>query len=88
MAEGRYHWSNCARQAQFIRIHYIGSVPWLILLLHPSLNTLFFALGVTALLVYVEVVKKMTVRAFFRSLLLRLTGRVKSTGNLARAIGR
>lgn len=88
MAQGRYHWSNCAHEARFVRIHYLGCLPWLILIVHASWNTLYFAVGVTALLLYIEVWKKMTLKAFFRSVIASVTGRVKTTVNLAREIGR
>ncbi len=82
MATGRYHWSNCALPARFFRINAAAALPWLIVILHPSWNTLWIALAVTAILIYIEMFKKMTVKAYMRSLNILLTGRVKSTKNL------
>jgi hypothetical protein len=86
MAEGRYHWSNCAYPAVFFKINGVASVPWLGVLLHPGWITFISALIVSAFLVYVEVVKKMTLRAFIWSLNLKFTGRVKATTNLVKEL--
>lgn len=88
MSEGRFHWSNCAPPAKFFKINAASSVPWLILLLHPSWWGLYLAVGVTVTLIYIEVVKKMTVIAFMRSISISLTGRVKSTANLLKEFAR
>lgn len=88
MSEGRFHWSNCAPPAKFFKINATASVPWLVLLLHPSWWGLYTAVGVTVVLVYIEVVKKMTVLAFVRSIGVALTGRVKATVNLLKEFAR
>lgn len=84
MSSGRYHWSNCASPARFFVINASASVPWLILLLHPSWVTLELALGMTGVLIYIEVIKKMTVVAFLRAIGVQLVGRQKSTMNLVK----
>jgi general stress protein CsbA len=88
MATGRYHWSNCAYPARFFKINATASLPWLGVVLHPSLTTFYVALVVTAILLYIEIVKKMTVTAFVRAINIWLTGRVKSTRNLIKEITR
>jgi len=82
MAVGRYHWSNCAYPAQFFKINAVASLPWLGVILHPSGLTFYSALLVTVLLIYIEIIEKMTVTAFIRSIGILFTGRVKSTKNL------
>lgn len=79
---GRFHWSNCAPPAQFFKINATASVPWLALVLHPGWVTFFGALVVTFILLYIEIVKKMTVSAFVRALNIWLTGRVKATASI------
>jgi hypothetical protein len=44
-------------------------------------------LATLSLLVWIEKIQKMTLQAFFRALNIVLTGRVKSTLNLFRAMG-
>lgn len=88
MATGRYHWSNCAPPAQFFKINAVASVPWLALVLHPGWTTFYVALVVTGVLLYVEIVKKMSVVAFLRAVNIALTGRVKSTMNLVKELAR
>ncbi len=83
---GRYHWSNCAPPARFFKINAVASLPWLGVILRPSWMTFYAALAVTAVLLYIEVVKKMTVTAFFRAVNVWLTGRVKSTKNLLKEL--
>lgn len=79
MSTGRYHWSNCALPAKFFIINAVASVPWLLLILFPAWGTLIFAVLLTAILVYIEVVMKMTLGAFVRAVTVFLTGRVKAT---------
>jgi len=88
MATGRYHWSNCAPPARFFKINAAASLPWLAVILHPSWMTFYVALVVTAILLYVEIVKKMSVTAFMRAINVWLTGRVKSTKNLIKELAR
>jgi hypothetical protein len=82
MATGRYHWSNCAHSAKFFKVNAMGSIPVLALILHPSWASLWFLIGLNALLVWVEIFKKMSVREYIRSINIKLTGRVKSSLNL------
>lgn len=82
MATGRYHWSNCAPPARFFGINAIASVPWLALVLHPGWTTFYAATVVTAALIYIEVVQKMSVIALVRAINVWVTGRVKSTKSL------
>ncbi|UXI68342.1 IcmT/TraK family protein [Tahibacter amnicola] len=84
MSQGRYHWSNCAVPARFVRIHAIGCLPWLLLLVRASWYTFYFAIALTAALIYIEIIKKMTLGAFFRSIVVTLTGRVRPTISLHR----
>lgn len=88
MATGRYHWSNGAYSARFFVINAIACVPVLALILHPSWFLLYIALGSTAVLVYIEKFMKMSMSAFFRSINIALTGRVKSSLNLIKEISR
>jgi len=88
MATGRYHWSNCAYPAQFFKINAAASLPWLGFILHPSWMTFYVAFVVTAILLYIEIVKKMSVTAFMRAINVWLTGRVKSTKNLIKELAR
>lgn len=82
MSTGRFHWSNCAPPAVFVKINAVASLPWLALALHPSWNVLYTAFIVTGVLLYIEFVKKMTVSACLRALNIWFTGRIKSTRNL------
>ena len=79
MAQGRYHWSNGAYPAQFIKVNAIASIPWLGVILYPRWSTVILAVIVTGLFIYIEFVKKMTVKAFFRAIVIAATGRIKST---------
>lgn len=88
MAAGRYHWSNTARSPRFFSLHAIACLPLLALALHPSWRGLYILLGTIALLVWIEKIQKMTLQAFFRSLNIVLTGRVKSSLNLLKTLGR
>ncbi len=88
MALGRHHWSNAAHPARFFVIHAISCVPLLALVLHPSWRALEIALATFAVLVWIEKVKKMTLGAFYRSLNLLITGRVKSSLNLFQELRR
>lgn len=88
MAKGRYHWSNAAHSARFIKINAVAAVPLLILILFPSMTGLFITLGIIAFLIWVELVKKMSIRAFFRSVNIVLTGRVKASLSLIKEIKR
>jgi len=88
VSTGRYHWSNCALPAQFFKINAAASLPWLAVVLHPGWMTFSVALAVTAILLYVEIVKKMSIRAFMRAVNVWLTGRVKSTNNLIKELVR
>ena len=82
MSTGRYHWSNCALPARFFKINAVTALPWLAVILHPSWITFHCALLTTGVFIYVEIVKKMTIMAFVRSINLWMTGRVRSTMNL------
>ena len=88
MATGRYHWSNCAPPARFFKINAVASLPWLGVILHPNWTTFYVALVVTVILVYIEVVKKMTVGSFARAVNVWMTGRVKSTMSLVKELAR
>jgi len=88
MSTGRFHWSNCAAPAKFFKINAVASVPWLALVLQPGWTTLGTAVAVTAVLIYIEIVMKMTVGSFLRSVILALTGRVKSTQNLVKELAK
>lgn len=88
MAAGRYHWSNCAYPAVFFKIDAIASIPWVVFLLNPGWMTLKVSVVISGFLIYIELFKKMTFSAFLRSLLVRATGRVKSTMNLIKEISR
>lgn len=88
MAKGRYHWSNGAYSARFFGINAIVCLPILALILHPSWTGLYVVLGTTVFLVFVEKFLKMTISAFFRSINIMLTGRVKSSLNLFKEIKR
>jgi len=88
MATGRYHWSHAAREPRFFFIHSIACLPLLALVLHPSWKGLYVSLIVIALLVWIEKVKKMTLRAFLRSTNLWVTGRVKTSLNLFKELTR
>lgn len=82
MSSGRYHWSNCALPAKFFVINAVASLPWLVLILFPRWSTLILAVVLTTILIYIEVVLKMTVSSFMRAIGVFLTGRVKATRSL------
>ncbi|WP_426810485.1 hypothetical protein ABOC32_06585 [Pseudomonas sp. WOUb67] len=65
-------------------------MPWLMLLLVPALwkFLLPLALCMTLALVYIEVVKKMTVRAVCRRAAVFMVGRVRTTHNLLKELAR
>ena len=88
MATGRYHWSNGAYGARFFILNAVACVPLLALLLHPSWMLLYVWLGTVAVLAYIEIWKKMTIRAYLRSINIGLTGRVKSSLNLIKELTR
>ena len=90
MATGRYHWSRCAPPARFFVINASAALPWLMLLLVPALwkYLLPLALCMTFALVYIEVVKKMTVRAVCRRAAVFIVGRVRTTHNLLKELAR
>ena len=79
MATGRHHWSHCARPAKFFVINASAAVPWLALALMPGWTLLWIALTLSAALIYIEIMKKMTVNAFLRACIIQLTGRTKTT---------
>lgn len=83
---GRHHWSNCAPPAVLFKISAVAAVPWLAVLLFPSAKTAWAALIITVFLVYVEIFKKMTVTAWFRSVGVFLIGRIKPTRNIIKEI--
>lgn len=82
MTSGRSHWSNSARSAVFVKINAIAAVPLLLLLLFPSMKLLYFSIVFIGLLIYVEVIKGMSIKAFLRELNVKLTGHIKTTSNL------
>lgn len=88
MAQGRYHWSKSAPPTRFFVINAVAAVPWLLLLLFPGLTMLCIAIGLTAFLIYVEKFKKLTVKAYMRSLGIFLTGRVKATTNILKELAK
>ena len=88
MDEGRHHWSHTALPARLGPINAIASVPWLIWLLHSSWWLLYVAIATTVFLFWVEKIKKMTITAFFRSINIFLTGRVKASLNLFKELTR
>ncbi|MCX2889474.1 MULTISPECIES: hypothetical protein [unclassified Pseudomonas] len=67
-----------------------AALPWLMLLLVPALwkFLLPLALCMTFALVYIEVVKKMTVRAVCRRVAVFMVGRVRTTHNLLKELAR
>ena len=90
MATGRYHWSRCAPPARFFVINASAALPWLTLLLVPLLwkFLLPLALVMTGGLVYIEVVRKMTVRAVVRQVAVFMVGRVRTTHNILKELVR
>lgn len=86
MASGRYHWSNCAYPAVFFNVNALASLPWVAFLFHPGWDTLKVAFLITIFFVYIEIVLKMSLSAFLRSILVKMTGRVKSTINLIKEV--
>lgn len=88
MAKGRYHWSRSAPPARFFVINASAALPWLLLLLVPAFwkFLLPLALLMTFSLVYIEVVKKMTVGAVCRQLGVFMVGRVRTTHSLLREL--
>lgn len=88
MAQGREHWSKSAPPARFFVINAVAAVPWLLLFLFPGLTMLSIAVALTGFLVYIEIFKKMTVRAYVRSIGVFLTGRVKTTTNILKELAK
>ena len=88
MAAGRYHWSNGAHSPRFFIIHAVACVPLLVLALHPSWRGFYVMLGTIFLVVWIEKVQKMTLQAFFRSFNILLTGRLRPSLNLFKALSR
>lgn len=74
MATGRYHWSNLAERARFFKIDAIAAIPWIALPVFPSWVVLYVALGTTAFFIWLEFFKKMTLKAYLRSLMLATVG--------------
>jgi len=74
MSTGRYHWSNLAPSAKFFILDAKAAIPWIALPLAPSWTLLGVAVGVTLFFVYVEVIRKLTITAFLRTLGMTLIG--------------
>jgi hypothetical protein len=79
---GRYHWSNTALEAQFWKIPASTSIPWLVCLFYPRMNTLYFALIFTIVLTVLQWKFKMTPLDACRRIRVLITGRVKNTKKL------
>lgn len=79
MAQGRYHWSNTALPAMFFAVPAEVSIPWLLLLIYPRISTVFLAFFLTFFFIYLRMWKKMSFMDFFRSMKLKILGRVKAT---------
>jgi hypothetical protein len=88
VSKGRYHWSNTANPPRFFKINAVAALPLLILILFPSLTWLYIASGLIVFLVYVEKFKKMTPIAYFRSVNIFVTGRIKSSLSFIKEIKR
>lgn len=82
--KGRYHWSNAAYSARFWKLHASIAVPILGILLHPGWLTVGITVAYAGVLIWIEVVQKMTIVAYTRKLNIVFTGRVKATVNLVR----
>jgi len=79
MSQGRYHWSNCAPAAKFFVVSAGAGVPLIGLVLHPSMFMLWLALGAVAVLGTIEVAMRLSIPAFFRTINIWFTGRLKTT---------
>ena len=79
MAEGRYHWSNTAMTAKFFIIPAECALPWLLLLVYPRWSTMYLAIFLTGLFLYLELVKKMSAFDFLRRIRVKLLGRTRGT---------
>lgn len=84
MSRGIYHWSRIAQPARFWKINAAAALPWVALALHARWWIFGVALLWTLASVYIEVVKKTTLTAFFRGVLLAITGKKKSTTNIVK----
>jgi hypothetical protein len=88
MANGRYHWSHGANYVRLGFISAFSGFPILLVILHPAWWTATIVAVVIPFLIWVEIVKKMTLPAFFRSINIVLTGRIKSSINLFKELTR
>ena len=88
MATGRYHWSNAAFKARFAWIDAVAAVPLLAVIVFPSWGTAYFAVGTVVFLVFVEKYLKLSIAAFFRSINIFFTGRLKTTLNIFKELNR
>lgn len=89
MATGRYHWSNAAFKARFVLgIDAVAAVPLLAVIVFPSWGTGYVAVGTVVFLVFVQKYLKMSIAAFFRSINIFFTGRLKTTLNIFKELNR
>ena len=82
MSQGRYHWSNCAPSAKFFVVSAGAGVPLIGLVLHPSMFMLWTALTGVVVLGIIQVVMRLSIPSFFRTINIWLTGRLKTTDAL------
>ncbi|OAD16435.1 hypothetical protein [Achromobacter insolitus] len=81
MNQGRYHWSNLAREVLFFVIHWAAGVPWIAMIFYQSWTLLGIAILTTAAMIYIRFVAKMTLASAWRGILSSIGGREKATNN-------
>jgi hypothetical protein len=78
--KGRFHWSNASPSPRLWIVHASAAIPCLGLILFPGWTMLFVWAAWVVILFYIEVIKKMTVSSWLRSVNVFLTGREKQLG--------
>jgi hypothetical protein len=84
LGTGMSHWSNAAKPARFIGMNGFTSILVVGMLFYKNLEFFLFSIVVMALLLWIERVKKMTIRSFLRGLKVWFVGRLRSTQDIMR----
>lgn len=79
--EGRYHWSNLAREVLFFAVNWVAALPWLLMIFYQSWWLLGFAISTTVVMAYIRFFAKMSLSSAFRAIMSAIGGRQKATNN-------
>lgn len=79
--EGRYHWSNLAREVLFFAVNWVVALPWFVMIFYQSWLFFGFTILTTMAMVYIKFVAKMSLPSAFRAVMSAIGGREKATNN-------